>query len=383
MEAKALQEMLIKILCSELNETELDSAIKEQLDPTVVSALYALSKQHDLAHIVSSSLYKNRLLTDAELVSKFNREEMLSIYRNEQMKYTYSQICEVLDAANIPYIPLKGAVLRAYYPKESMRTSCDIDILIREGDLNAAIDAFVQVGFVRGERDFHDVSLFSPNKTHLELHFNLQENMESLDTVLGEAWQHATLQSGSRYAFSDAFFLFYMFAHISYHFLSGGCGIRPLMDVWIMEHKMGLSHTAAKELLARAGIDRFAAEIANLAEVCFSGTSGDAFTDALLDYIFSGGVYGNMQNNMAMHDGKSHVTLKYCFKRVFVSCDGLIAEYPVLKKHRWMYLFCLFHRSVKLFFRLIKNIFRRKKAAKSVSETQAEGSMQLRNRLGL
>ena len=57
MEAKTLQDIFIKILRSELTETELDGAVKDQITPEVISALYSLSKHHDLAHIVSSSLY--------------------------------------------------------------------------------------------------------------------------------------------------------------------------------------------------------------------------------------------------------------------------------------------------------------------------------------
>ena len=39
MEVKALQDILIKILRSELTETELDASVKEQLTPDVISAL--------------------------------------------------------------------------------------------------------------------------------------------------------------------------------------------------------------------------------------------------------------------------------------------------------------------------------------------------------
>ena len=52
MEVKALQDIFIKILRSELTETELDSSVIAQLTPDVISAIYSLSNQHDLAHIV-------------------------------------------------------------------------------------------------------------------------------------------------------------------------------------------------------------------------------------------------------------------------------------------------------------------------------------------
>ena len=49
MEIKAIEDIFIKILRSELTETELDDSVKEQLTPDVVSALYSLADRHDLA----------------------------------------------------------------------------------------------------------------------------------------------------------------------------------------------------------------------------------------------------------------------------------------------------------------------------------------------
>ncbi len=383
MEPKALQDLFIKILGSELNECELDGAVKEQLTPEVVPALYALSKRHDLAHIVSSALYQSGALTDEALLAKFNRDELLSVYRNEQMKYAYGQICEILDCAAIPYIPLKGSVIRPYYPRESMRTSCDIDILVKEEDLERAVDALKAADFTCGERGFHDVSLYSPNKIHLELHFSLQESIEHLDAVLREAWQYALPAEGSRFEFSKEFFLFHMFAHISYHFLSGGCGIRPLMDIWIMEHKMGADYSQARELLERAGIYKFAGELSNLVDACFSDQPRDDFSDILLNYIFTGGVYGTTENHIAINDAKTHVTPKYIAKRIFIPYRGLVVEYPVLKKAAILYPFCWLHRSFRLACRLVRNTFKRKKIAKGVSDAQTDHSLQMRQRLGL
>ena len=132
----------------------------------------------------------------------------MSVYRNEQIKYAYNQICDIFNNESIPYIPLKGSVIRPYYPEESMRTSCDIDILVREENLKTAIDALVKKGFKCGERHYHDVSLFSEAHVHLELHFNIQENIDKLDAVLKDAWQYAKLTDGSKYEFTNEFFVF-------------------------------------------------------------------------------------------------------------------------------------------------------------------------------
>ncbi len=384
MEVKAIEDIFIKILRSELTETELDDSVKEQLTPDVISALYSLADRHDLAHIIYFSLYKCGLKNDDAIYTRFDQKAIMSVYRNEQMKYAYGQICDTFDQMSIPYIPLKGSVIRPYYPKESMRTSCDIDILVKEENLEAAIDALVQKGFKCSDRNYHDVSLFSEANVHLELHFNIQENIDKLDAVLRDAWRYARLTEGNQYKFTDEFFVFYMFAHMSYHFLSGGCGIKSLMDIWIMEHKMGITYECARELLEKADIYRFAAEISRLAEICFSGEPKDEFSDTILSYIFSGGVYGTSQNKIAVKKSKSKSTLLYALQRLFLPYKSMVTLYPILHKLPFLLPFCWIARLCKMLFGgKAKHTIRELKTVNNVSDDKINTIILMRERLGL
>lgn len=308
----------------------------------------------------------------------------MSVYRNEQMKYAFAQICDIFDQASIPYIPLKGSVIRPYYPQESMRMSCDIDILVKEENLEETIDTLVRKGFKRGDKNYHDVSLFSEAGVHLELHFNIQENIDKLDAVLKDAWQYAKLTDGSRHKFTDDFFVFHMFAHMSYHFLSGGCGIKSLMDIWIMEHKMGITYECARELLEKAGIYRFATEISNLAEVCFSDNPKDDFSNMLLSYIFSGGVYGTSQNRVAVQQQKQGGKLKYALSKIFIPYDVIKFHYPILQKHRWLTPIMEVRRWGKLIFcGHLKRTVKELKYNSTISEDAAAETRTLLKNVGL
>ncbi len=384
MEEKTLQDIFIKILSSELNETELDSTVKKQLTPDMISALYSLSKRHDLAHVVANSLYKNGLTATDEISTKFQQESILSIYRCMNMQHTLNEIYSIFDEEKIPHIPLKGSIIRSYYPEESMRTSCDIDILIKEESLDAAIDALIQKGFKCGEKNYHDVSLYSPNKIHLELHFNIQENIDTLDAVLKDAWSYATLKHNSCYEFTKEFFLFHMFAHMSYHFLAGGCGMKSLMDAWIIEHKMCISYNDAENLLNKAEIYKFAKEMSNLANICFSEAPKDEFTDSLLSYIFTGGVYGSSRNKIAIKKSKNNSIVVYALKRFFLPYKTMVYLFPVLKKFPVLLPFCWVARFFqKIFSGKARNAVTELKTANLVTNDQILEMQQIRNYLGL
>ena len=71
-----------------------------------------------------------------------------------------------------------------------MRTSCDIDILVREQDIDTAAQAIGEkLGYRYESKNYHDISLKSESGVHLELHFSLKENEENIDGLLSDCWQ--------------------------------------------------------------------------------------------------------------------------------------------------------------------------------------------------
>ena len=218
MPQKTVQNVFEQILCSAVNECEATESLKASLTPDLFPPLYRLAKAHDLAHIVSHFVYDNHIDVPPEVWARLERDETLSVYRYEQINYAFEEICGVFDNAQIAYVPLKGSVIRPYYPLESMRTSCDVDVLIHEESLADAIRSLEAVGYRCGERNYHDVSLYSPGNVHLELHFHILENIESLDSVLRDAWMYAVPAKGSRYDFQKEFFVLFHFFMETYLF---------------------------------------------------------------------------------------------------------------------------------------------------------------------
>ena len=265
-----------------------------------------------------------------------------------------------------------------------MRTSCDIDILIHENDLETAINSLENKGFRCGDRNYHDVSLYSPSKIHLELHFNIQENMDDLDAVLKDAWEYAVPTNSSQYAFSKEFFAFHIFAHMAYHFVSGGCGIRSLLDIWVLEHKMGISHSCAKSLLEKANIYQFAEEMSNLAELCFTYNGRDSFSESILKYIFQGGVYGSKENHIAVDKSKTGSSAGYAVKRLFLPYKSMVIAFPCLKKAPYLLPFCWVVRWVKaLFDGKAKRIASEMTCANNMSDEKIKEVSAICSRLGL
>lgn len=122
---------MMELIASEVCGKSIDKT-RYSLTDEELAKLYKLSKSHDLAHLVGDALIKNNLIGDGEIKAKFQKQIMLAVYRYEKINYELGRLRKVLNEAEIPFIPLKGSVLRRYYPEPWMRTSCDIDVLVHE-----------------------------------------------------------------------------------------------------------------------------------------------------------------------------------------------------------------------------------------------------------
>ena len=331
-----------------------DSPTDIDLDSSALTQLWKISKKHDIGHIIASALLKNELIEANDIKQELKKSCMLSIYRCESMKHAYSEICSALENAEIPYIPLKGAVLRPLYPEEWMRTSCDIDILVREEDVDRAAEALINtLGYKADENPhYHDVSLFSPEGVHLELHFSIKEAMENIDSLLSKVWEYASASENSlyRYELTPEFFLFHHIAHMSYHFTHGGCGIKPFIDLYIIEKNITFDDNVVRQYCKQCGIESFYNYVLQLTNVWFGNEKHSEITQKMQDYIISGGVYGSQKNQIALNQSKKGSNLKFILYRIFMPYNLLKTAYPVLEKHKWLYGFMLIHRWFKIFF---------------------------------
>ena len=322
------------------------------LTEETLEKLYRLATKHDLAHLAGDALYKNKLLPkDSSAAAKFQKAQVTALYRYTQLEHEYKQISRVLQKTEIPYIPLKGIVIRPFYPQPYLRTSCDIDVLIPEKDLEKAIAQLTDELHYTwdGTIQYHDVSLFSPNGFHLELHFSINETHETMDRLLSQVWENSSpLEEGSyEYRQSPEFFMFHQVAHMAYHFLGGGCGIRPLIDLYILRQKMLFDENILQAFCAQCKLDDFYNYAKLLCDVWFGNASHSDLTLQMENYILHGGVYGNLENSITVKRGADQSAFAYIMSRLFVPYKSLKIRYPVLVKHKWLYPFMTVRRWVE------------------------------------
>ncbi len=325
-------------LCNRpLTESERAAVTEDELP-----ALYALANKHDIANLVGMGISQSGLSFPAsEAARRIGGETAKALYRYERLRYELDTLCAALEAAEIPFIPLKGSILRDYYPAPWMRTSCDIDVLVHVEDVTRAGDVLVMsCDYKCMGKGSHDVPFSTPSGNHIELHYDLIEESIDADSrrVLSGIWEDVTPAPGATYrsVMSDAMFYFYHIAHMAKHFQNGGCGMRPFFDLWILDRLEGVDHASRDALLAAGGLLRFAEAARSLSRVWLDGNEPDDRTEQMKAYILSGGVYGTQKNRVAVQQQRKGGKLRYLCSKVFIPYEVIKFQYPVLERHRWL-----------------------------------------------
>ena len=343
-----------------------DKIVLPEVSARFLAAMYQLSKAHDVAHLVGDALNKSGVFENlsadideneraaiAKVKEKFDEQIFTAVYRYENINYELEQICKTLEEAKIPFIPLKGSVIRKYYPEPWMRTSCDIDILVKEADADKAAEYLqTQLQYGVDRKGQHDVSMFTASNVHVELHFKLLDSDFKQVKDLIDVWSgdEISLLSDSEYQMSKELFLLYHIYHMAKHFVHGGCGIKPFIDLWIIKNKVGFDEEKAQKMLQESGLLAFFERSTDLVNVWFEGKEHSEITQEMEIYILQGGVYGTLKQNLAMSQNKKGGKFRHLLSKIFLSYEQMKVYYPSVKKCPILFPFYQVRRWCRILF---------------------------------
>lgn len=331
-----LSEVMIQFIKSVLTGEKLAKQTIDEMqlhNLTSNSDLYRLSASHSIANVVSIGLLQNGFEIEN---SPFEKAELMAAVSDAEIEAAMRSIRTLFEKNRIVFLPLKALVLKDFYPETSMRTCGDIDILVREEDVKAAVDCLTgNLGYKSESYNFHDILMTAEGYPAIELHFSTCYDEERLDAVLEHIWDYAIpVNGGCEYKLSDDFFLFYTIAHIYHHFVTGGCGVRFFMDLWVIKHRMGIQYSDGVRVLCReAGIEKFAESVLRLSDVWFGEAEHTKLTLAMQEYILSGGTFGNKENAAARTaiTEKKKGRIRYNLNRMLLPYDKLAILYPEMR----------------------------------------------------
>ncbi|MBQ7172509.1 MAG: nucleotidyltransferase family protein [Clostridia bacterium] len=353
-----LRDALLAALRYELAGTLPENFSFDGVDEAFLRSLYKYSNRQEVAHLCGDALERLGVLKSVsdETAEPYRRRMSVSAYHAEQQRQVFEQISETFDKAAIPYLPLKGMVIRQLYPEPWMRTAGDLDILVKQEDLTRAGELLTAIGAKHKEKEEkHDRTFFFATGVMLELHYRLleDERANGAKDALDGIWEHVERVDKDRfeYRMKDEWFYYYHLVHAAKHLQEGTCGIRPFLDLWVINHNTKPNSERREKLLEEQGLLPFAKAAEKLSEVWFSDKMPDEWTKSFEDFLLAGGVFGGSATRYAVQTNKKGGKFRFYLGRIFIpyktlkKWEPILVQYPVLfpfvQVKRWFsFLFC-------------------------------------------
>ncbi|MED9970561.1 MAG: nucleotidyltransferase family protein [Ruminococcus sp.] len=325
---------------------------RERVEKMDLPEVYRLSGEHMLTAAAAFALEKTIPLPHAFDQAKKKAVRKLTLFEVERASVTRE-----FEKAEIWYMPLKGILLKDYYPRVAMREMSDNDILVDSTRMKDIKEIMERLGYTCTSFGVWNHDVYSKPPT---LEFEMHSSLFFTDIVPQFARYYKNIEekatrSGFALKMSDEDFYLYILCHTYKHYVYAGSGLRSLLDVYVfLRSHSGLDRNYLAQELQKLKINSFEEKIRLLSNKVFTGAELNAQEQKELDcFIASGsnGTFENYEYNQTAkylgNDDSKASKRRYLMKRVFLSGEDLKKHYPFFARHKALYPFLFVYRPVK------------------------------------
>lgn len=304
--------------------------------------IFSFASYHVMSAVVAMALESAGVKND-----QVKNAISFSVRKNTFFEVANQSVLKSLEEAGIWYMPLKGAVLKNYYPRFGMREMSDHDILFdatRTDDVKIIMEnlGFTTKFFRTGNNDVYYKKPLCNFELHRELFGSTQD--EKIYEYYAEVKSRLIKDEGNGYGyhFRPEDFYVYMTAHEYKHYSGGGTGLRSLLDIYVFLKKYEglLDFNYVFSEAEKLGLSEFEEKNRCLALNLF-GSNGMTGNDReMLEYIVHSGAYGTLENSinnkLKKFGGGTMAKMKFLLSRIFPPVYNSYSLYPFLIIYRLM-----------------------------------------------
>lgn len=318
---------LIYLLYCALNGAAPEPARLAGVDGEKLAELCQAQQVSALAYMAAEKLDKTVLGEKGS--EKLRADAMQAIRVNVLFEMESIRVFGALKKEKISYLPLKGCVIKQYYPETKRREMGDVDVLFNPADAERVRELMVSLGYTC--EDFgvthHDEYFKEPFYT-FEMH-------RSLSHHFGDVWDNyyeqideklIAVDGSCEQRLSDEDFYIYLFIHGYRHYLTAGIGVKFLTDIYCYLRKVKLDEAYLEQELVKLGVRDEEKLFRELAFKAFSpGRAQEGLTaqeNGALEVLLMAGAYGSEESavklriNQMKEDGGARNKIQYIGNRL-------------------------------------------------------------------
>lgn len=278
---------------------------------------------------------------DPALLKKWHLIYCRHMIKSMNQMETVQRICAAFDAEQIDYMPLKGASMKALYPRPEMRTMGDADILIRVEQQDRIRPIMEGLGLTEKNETDHEWIWYN-DFLYLELHKRLIPSYnKDFFAYYGDGWQLARPAEGTRWDMRPEDEMVFLFTHFAKHVRDGGIGCRHVTDLWVFRRAHPeLDETYIHGVLETLQLCEFYDNMCRVLAMWFESGEPDTITELITQYIFTSGNWGTRERQTTQNRIRrskdfilrDNARALYLFDAAFPPLNEMREKYTVLKK---------------------------------------------------
>ena len=350
--------------------------------------LLDLAKKHMLLPLLCDGLQKAGVWEEVpqEAAKTLEKACMQAVYQDVQMENVRQKLEARLKEEKIPYVFLKGAVLKYDYPDPALRTMCDMDVLVRTENYPQIEKIAREMKGEAGHSDGNHRNYHFPGGVEVEFHPNLIHQDTPVGTDINPGWQY-TEQTADGIRMTEEGIYLNTLCHLANHFVLGGVGVRFVLDVWVNRHlrKSAIDREKVEKDLASFGLLDFARNIEALAEYWFGAGESSPLLEELGEYILTSGSHGRTDravlNNVTLSKRGSRASALW--GKIFYSRKEMEDRFPWCKGKPLLLPVAWCVRAFRAVTKRGKLIFHWSKETSKVTRSQAEAQKEMFSRFGI
>ncbi len=376
----ATKEYLLSVVAAILNGQEAPT-MPQELD---INQFVRLAFTNAVQGMVYAAFSEKPDALPEALFTRLKKSFQAAVLRDAAQTQILSVLREQLNAADIDFLLLKGAHLKALYPAPELRFMVDMDILVREEDQPRAKEILLANGFVLDFDNGKDIVFLKKPFLTVELHRTLFQEEYRMYPYFLSVWERAALVGNHEYKMTDNDLYVYTLAHLAEHYETAGSCFRPVMDLYLMEKKLGdnLNFDYIRAQFAELGISEFAENIRKLGLCMFENAPKDDTLLLMENYVTLG---PPVKNAAVAADEKLGTQSKAhrLFSAAFPSFKHMKTKYPILKKLPFLLPFFWIWRLLGYAFTKDKSLVKKREALINADQKSAEAMQKIFRQSGL
>ena len=320
----------------------MDVPSETDISPEDWNAICKIAEEQNLISILYRAVRISGLKVPDEILTRIKAGFFQDIRLDRLQNTELTQLFRAFEEKSIDYFPIKGTVMKKYYPGSVYRWMSDADIFIREDQYGIISGIMKNAGYSFIDESEHE---FRWRKSGFLIEFHKQAMSSAFkETVdyFGDGFTRAHRIGGShRYQFDATDELIFAFAHFVKHYLTGGAKIRNITDLYYLWKRGGEDKARLEAVLENMNLLDFYKILLKNVMAWFEGSPFDEageliFRTALTDsneYKSSRKfIFWEARSNRGMTKTTGIAKVRTMLKSFFIPAKKIHSKYKIFRK---------------------------------------------------